>query len=94
MRINQGLEKIGDLFARKKTKKMPAYAWQELALRAIKELGAPGFKRSAIFKVCKDKPRVIIEKALNDAKELCRDGKRWKYFFKIIGAGGPKKDKT
>ncbi len=88
MQIDKGLEKIGDLFANKKNKKMPAYAWQDLALRVIKELNIPDFKRSAVFKACKQKPRVIIEKCLNDTKELCQTGEKWKYFFKIVGGGG------
>ncbi len=74
----------------KKNKKMPAYAWQDLALRVIKELNIPDFKRSAVFKVCKQKSRIYIEKALNDTKELCQSGEKWKYFFKVI-AGGKKK---
>lgn len=82
---DKGLEKIGDLFAPKQNKKMPAYAWQDLALRVIKELNIPGFKRSAVFKVCKQKSRSYIEKCLNDTKELCQSGEKWKYFFKVIG---------
>lgn len=83
MRIDKGPEKIGDLL-KAKTKKPPAYAWQELALRVIKELNVPQFKKSAVFKICKQKPRPQILLALNDTKELCRDGASWKYFFKII----------
>ncbi len=90
MQIDKGLEKIGDLFASKKNKKMPAYAWQDLALRLIKELNIPDFKRSAVFKVCKQKPRIYIEKCLNDTKELCQTGQPWKYFFKIVGGKGGK----
>lgn len=91
MKIDKGLEKIGDLFANKKNKAMPAYAWQDLALRVIKELNVPDFKRSAVFKVCKIKPRTYIEKCLNDTKELCHSGEKWKYFFKVAG-GSAKKD--
>lgn len=83
MQIDQGLEKIGDLLVGKKSKKMPAYAWQDLALHIIKELNIPNFKRSAVFKICKQKPRVYIEKCLNDTKELCQTGEKWKYFFKV-----------
>lgn len=90
MTIDKGLEKIGDLFAHRQSKKMPAYAWQELALRVIEELNVPAFKRSAVFKVCKQKSRIYIEKCLNDTKELCRSGEPWKYFFKIIGDQGKK----
>jgi len=68
----------------KKTVKPPAYPWQDLALRIIKELGIPNFKRSAVFKVCKEHPSQKIELALNDTKELCQSGSKWKYFFKII----------
>lgn len=64
--------------------KPPAYPWQDLALRVINDLGIPGFKRGAVFKVCKIKPAQQIEIALNDTKELCRSGAKWKYFFKII----------
>jgi len=90
MPIDKGLEKIGDLFAGRQNKKMPAYAWQDLALRVIRELNVPNFKRSAVFKICKEKPRIFIEKCLNDTKELCREGEAWKYFFKVAGGGSKK----
>lgn len=90
MQIDQGLEKIGDLLVSKKSQRMPAYAWQDLALHIIKELNIPNFKRSAVFKICKQKPRVYIEKCLNDTKELCQTGEKWKYFFKV--AAGNFKD--
>lgn len=73
-----------DIIKNKKTIKPPAYPWQDLALRIIKELGVPEFKRSAVFKVCKEKPINIVMTALNDTKELCKNGLKWKYFFKII----------
>ena len=63
--------------------KPPAYPWQDLALRVIKELGVPSFKRAAVFKVCRDLPANKIEIAINDTKELCKTGASWKYFFKI-----------
>ncbi|MDD4272040.1 MAG: hypothetical protein PHF50_04540 [Patescibacteria group bacterium] len=90
MQIDKGMEKIGDLFsqglkARQPRPKMPAYAWQDLALTVIKELNVPGFKRSAVFKVCKQRPRTYVEKCLNDTKELCPTGEKWKYFFKVAG---------
>jgi len=89
MQIDKGLESIGDLFnqgskSRPSRPKAPAYAWQDLALRVIKELNIPNFKRSAVFKVCKLKPRTYIEKCLNDTKELCQGGEQWKYFFKVV----------
>jgi len=68
----------------KKTIKPPSYPWQDLALRVISELGIPGFKRGAVFKVCKDNTVQKVELALNDTKELCASGAKWKYFFKII----------
>jgi len=94
MKTDKGLESIGDLFnSGQKSKlsrpKAPAYAWQDLALRVIKELNIPNFKRSAVFKVCKLRSRTYIEKCLNDTKELCQTGEQWKYFFKVA-AGNSK----
>lgn len=77
-------QSFSDILKNKKTVKPPTFPWQDLALRIIKELNIPGFKRSAVFKVCKDKPAHVIETALNDTKELCKTGAAWKYFFKII----------
>jgi hypothetical protein len=65
-------------------KKAPAYQWQDLALRVIQELGIPNFKRSAVFKVCRDKDRMYIEKCLNETKELAKGKDMWKYFFKVV----------
>lgn len=85
MKVNKGLEKLGSLFSvAKQTKKPPAYQWQDLALRIIKELAIPNFKRSAVFKACKENPKNFIEICLNDTKELCKTGEQWKYFFKLI----------
>lgn len=78
------IQSLAEIFKTRKTVKPPAYPWQDLALRVIKELGIPGFKRSAVFKVCKEKPEHKIIIALNDTKELCRAGSKWQYFFKII----------
>jgi len=78
------MDSLSDILKNRQRLKPPAYPWQDLALRIIKELSVPGFKRSAVFKVCKEKPASRIELALNDTKELCRDGAKWKYFFKII----------
>lgn len=75
---------FSEIIKNKKTVKPPSYPWQDLALRVIKELGIPTFKRNSVFKVCKEKPATVIERALNDTKELCHDGAPWKYFFKII----------
>lgn len=75
---------FSEIFNSKKTKKAPAYPWQDLALRIIADLQIPNFKRSAVFKVCRDLPASYIERALNDTKELCASGIKWKYFFKIV----------
>ena len=73
-----------DIVATKKSVKPPAHKWQELALRVIEELKIPINKKNSVFKICKSKSRNIVEQALNDTKELCRSGEKWKYFFKII----------
>jgi len=78
---------IGDIIAKKYTKKPPAYEWQDLALRIIKELNVPAFKRNAVFKVCRDHSREVVQQAMNDTKELCHTGQKWAYFFKIISGG-------
>lgn len=67
-------------------KKPPAHEWQDLALRVIEELNIPGFKRNSIFKACKEKPKQLILLAMNDTKELCKTGEKWKYFFKVLTA--------
>ncbi len=90
-RKNEGFKSFSEIFQAKPQKKAPAYPWQEFALRIIQELGVPGFKRSAVFKVCRDLPTNIVERALNDTKELCKSGASWKYFFKIVDGFG--KDK-
>ena len=65
-------------------KKAPAFEWQDLALRIITELNIPNNKRSSVFLVCKKNTKPIVEKALNDTKELCKSGEKWRYFFKLI----------
>lgn len=75
---------LADILKTKPKVKAPAYPWQDLALRVIKELSIPNFKRGAVFKVCRDLPTYKVELALNDTKELCKTGASWKYFFKII----------
>ncbi len=78
------MDSFSDILKQKQKIKPPAYPWQELALRVIKELGIPGFKRSAVFKVCKEHAPQTILNALNDTKELSHEGPKWKYFFKVI----------
>ncbi|MCX6793001.1 MAG: hypothetical protein NTY12_03155 [Candidatus Falkowbacteria bacterium] len=76
---------FGDILKTKTAgKKPPAYAWQDLALRIQKELRIPPFKRSSIFKACRDYPRSVIERCLADTKELCKSGEQWRYFFKTL----------
>lgn len=77
---------ISDVFStrKKETKKPPAYEWQDLALRIIKELNVPSFKRNSVFKICKENPKQFIETCLSDTKELCKTGSKWNYFFKLI----------
>ena len=83
--MKKGFQDLSSIFANKKEgQKPPAYQWQDLALRVIKELAIPNLKRSSVFKVCKNYDKNDIEKALNDTKELCQEGERWKYFFKVI----------
>ncbi len=69
--------------------KPPAYPWQDLALKIERELKVPTFKRNAVFKVCRDYPRSVIERCLADTKELCFSGDKWRYFFKALMANKP-----
>jgi hypothetical protein len=84
MKTDKGFENLSNILKSKKAKKPPAYEWQELALRIISELSIPNFKRNAVFKVCKENSKIYIERCLNDTKELCPAGQKWKYFFKLI----------
>lgn len=83
MTEDKGLEKLSDLFSLSR-KKPPAYQWQELALQVISELSIPNNKRNSVFKVCKQNSRAVILACLNDTKELCKTGQKWRYFFKLI----------
>jgi len=78
------MESLSDIIKNKKIVKAPSYPWQDLALKVIKELSIPNFKRSAVFKVCKNNPPKKVKLALNDTKELCQNSAKWKYFFKVI----------
>ncbi len=78
------MDSLADILKNKKTMKAPSYPWQDLALQVIQELNIPNFKRSAVFKICKEHSSQNVKLALNDTKELCTSGLKWKYFFKII----------
>jgi hypothetical protein len=78
------MDTFNDIIKQRKRVKPPAYPWQELALQIIQELAIPDNKRSSIFKVCKQESPQLIKRALNDTKELCKQGSTWRYFFKII----------
>ena len=84
MERKENLKSFGELMKNRVAKKPPAYQWQDLALRVIKELNIPGNKRSSVFRACKQNARQIVERAMNDTKELCKTGEKWRYFFKII----------
>lgn len=81
---NRDFENIADIIKNKQSKKPTAYKWQEMALRIIAELNIPAYKKSSVFKICKELPLQSIESCLNDTKELCEHGDKWKYFFKLI----------
>lgn len=88
-----GFQHLGDIFrTRGGGKKPPAYEWQDLALRIIQELNIPSHKRSSVFKACKDNPKEFIENCLNDTLELCEEGEKWRYFFKLVNEGRKPKD--
>jgi hypothetical protein len=83
---NDGFQSLGMIFVNKKgikAKKPPAYPWQDLALKVVAELGIPGFKRASVFKICRDHSKEFVERCMNDTKELCKSGERWKYFLKV-----------
>ena len=84
--MKENFKSFGDLAKQRITAKTkaPAYQWQDLALKVIKELNVPANKRSSVFRVCKQYNRQIVERAMNDTKELCKSGEQWRYFFKII----------
>ena len=84
MERKENLKSFGELMKNRVVKKAPAYQWQDLALRVINELNIPNNKRSSVFRVCKQNTKQIVERAMNDTKELCKTGEKWRYFFKII----------
>lgn len=80
----ENLKSFGELMKNRVIKKAPAFEWQDLALRVIKELNIPNNKRSSVFRVCKQNTKQIVERAMNDTKELCKTAEKWRYFFKLI----------
>ncbi|MCD4694207.1 hypothetical protein K8R62_02500 [bacterium] len=93
MKNDNSFDKLGDLFNKKKEiPSPPAYRWQDLALSIIKELNIPDFKKSSVFKACRDNSREFIERCLNDTKELCDGKDKWRYFFKLVSSPNTKKD--
>ncbi|MFA6215914.1 MAG: hypothetical protein WC768_05085 [Patescibacteria group bacterium] len=84
MTIDLGPQNFKDIMAKKKTIKPPAYPWQDFALKIIDDLAIPTFKRNSVFKICKENTKDFVEKCLNETKELCQTGEKWKYFFKLI----------
>jgi hypothetical protein len=93
---NGEFESFGAIFISKKgikAKKPPAYPWQDLALKVVTDLGIPGFKRASVFKICRDYPKEFVERCLNDTKELCQSGEKWKYFLKVVNEEGRRNEK-
>lgn len=90
-KTNSNFESFGSIMQHKKQVKPPAYQWQELALQVINDLSIPNFKRSSVFRICKVYNEKQVKQALIDTKELCPNGPKWKYFFKVISNQG--KDK-
>ena len=84
MEKKENLKSFGELMKNRVVKKAPTYQWQDLALKVINELNIPNNKRSSIFRVCKQNSKQIVERAMNDTKELCKTGEKWRYFFKLI----------
>jgi len=85
MTTDPGPQKLSSLFANQPAAvKPPAYEWQDLALSIIGIFGVPAFKRNSVFKICKNNSKELVEKAVNETKELCRSGEKWKYFFKVV----------
>lgn len=86
MKDDIGLQKLSFIMSRKPadSPKPPAYEWQDMALRIIAEFAVPNYKRNSVFRVCKENSKETVEKAINETKELCKAGEKWKYFFKVI----------
>ena len=92
------MQTIGEIFKKKggkidlsEQKRPPAYQWQDFALKIIGELSVPNFKRSAVFKICKENDKNFVEKCLDETKELAQ-GEKWKYFFKLASQKNKNKE--
>jgi len=83
--MEEGFKNIKEILNRRRTAgpAAPAYPWQDLALRIVKQLAIPPYKKSAVFKVCRDLPQSFILGCLSDTQELCKSGEKWRYFFKL-----------
>jgi hypothetical protein len=86
MKKESEFDDIAAIIKKRAVKKAPAFEWQDLALRVINELNVPGFKRSSVFRICKVNNKQFVENCLNDTKELCKSGEKWKYFFKVASS--------
>lgn len=87
MKKNNGFTTMSDVIKNRgavKTPKPPAYKWQDKALQIIADLDIPPNKKSSVFKACRDKNQIFIERCLTDTKELCKKGEQWRYFFKLL----------
>jgi len=85
MANNLGFQNFKDILDKKKPAvPAPAYQWQQFALDVINELNIPSMKKNSVFLICKKYPKNYVEKCLNETKELCQTGEKWRYFFKVI----------
>lgn len=74
MATNKEFEKIGNLFNKKTAAKPPAYQWQDLALRVIKELSIPDVKKAPCLKLAKKSRKISLKAALTTRKNFARQG--------------------
>jgi hypothetical protein len=84
MPTKENFKSFKELMVKRVIKKAPAFEWQDLALKIIKDLDIPANKRSSVFQICKKNSKTVVEKAMNDTKELCQSGEKWRYFFKVV----------
>ncbi len=86
MKKDEDIQNVGQIFLNRSIKKAPAHEWQDLALKIINDLNIPNFKRSSVFKICKNKDKQFVLNCVNDTKELCKTDDKWKYFFKLTSS--------